>query len=176
MVPSTAGTSGSFENGRIKDCGTGTTLGDSTSASGSGSPTENNAGTSNTNELDDATKTTWHWYYEFRVACDSHRRVQLILEITPDLPDDPVEIKRWQGETLAAIKVDTHTFLTNPSGCPVLSSAHQQLIKDFFLMEVQCVISGPTLHHRRQQKNTQSPNSICLYLSYMNQHLWKVRM
>lgn len=124
-------------------------------------------------------KDTWHWFYEFRRACNSHRRVFLVLELTADLPDSETEIARWKGEPLSAIKFDTHTFLSNRGGFPVLSRAHQAVAKEFFLLNVQCVVDGPTLHVRRPPKPRgneppEPPDPMCLYYAYLN-NLWRVR-
>jgi hypothetical protein len=47
------------------------------------------------------------------------------LELTPDLPDNPKELARWEGEPVQALIFPTDIFLTNKKGFPCLSKAHQ---------------------------------------------------
>lgn len=121
-------------------------------------------------------KDTWHWFYEFRRSCNNHRRLSLLLELTADLPESKTEIARWKGEPIAAVKLDTRTFLSNRGNFPVLSKAHQELVKEFFLLNLQCVVDGPTLHVRRPRRGSSEQQPVdptCLYYAFLS-NLWKV--
>lgn len=52
------------------------------------------------------------------------------------------EIDRWLGEPIGCVILKSKTFLTNPAGFPVLSKAHQKVVKDFLLRQVPFVITG----------------------------------
>ena len=55
----------------------------------------------------------------------------LNLELTADLPEQS-KIDRWFSEPVKAIIIPTSLFLSNRSGFPVLSKAHQKCIFKFF--------------------------------------------
>lgn len=57
----------------------------------------------------------------------------------------------------------TTLFITNKKGYPVLSKAHQTLIKKFAMLEVQFILTGANRY-----------NSITLYHNYLD-YLWKVK-
>lgn len=67
--------------------------------------------------------------------------LQVLLEIGSTIPDKTV-IDRWCSEPLAAVIVPTSIWLTNPSGYPVLSKAHQALVKQFLRYNVQVIVRG----------------------------------
>lgn len=52
----------------------------------------------------------------------------MVLEITDPLPSEAA-ISRWLAEPLAAVILPVDVWLSNPSGFPVLSKAHQALVK-----------------------------------------------
>ncbi|GFO27083.1 protein arginine N-methyltransferase 5 [Plakobranchus ocellatus] len=109
-------------------------------------------------KLDD----TWQWWDKFRSLCDSNKRLGVALELTPDLPS-PGVIERWLSEPVKAVVVPTSLFLTNKKGYPVLSKAHQAVIKSLFKLEVQVIISGQDRHPEK---------TIRAYQQYMD-HLWQ---
>lgn len=67
----------------------------------------------------------------FRTLCDSNKKIGVVLEVTADLPPDDV-IDRWFGEPIKAAVLSTNLFLTNKKGFPVLSRAHQNVVKRIF--------------------------------------------
>ncbi|RUS81094.1 hypothetical protein EGW08_011134 [Elysia chlorotica] len=105
---------------------------------------------------------TWQWWDKFRSLCDSNRRLGVALELTPDLPSEAL-MERWLSEPVKAVVVPTSLFLTNKKGYPVLSKAHQALIKNLFKLEVQVIISGQERHPEK---------TIRAYQQYMD-HLWQ---
>ena len=66
-----------------------------------------------------------------RTICDSNKKIGIALEITADLPSVEV-LDRWCGEPIKCAMVPTSIFLTNRKGFPVLSKAHQTLLKKLF--------------------------------------------
>jgi len=98
----------------------------------------------------------------FRSLCNFERRVGVALEVSADLPSQE-KINRWLGEPIHCLILSTSLFLTNKKGYPVLSKAHQSLIRQFMPLNVQIVISGVLRHA-----------SIHHYQSYMD-YLWQVR-
>jgi protein arginine N-methyltransferase 5 len=98
----------------------------------------------NINE-DLATHDTWQWWNRLRTLCDSNKRVGVVLELTADLPSETA-ILLWLGEPIKAVVVPTNIFLTNKKGFPVLSRAHQNLVRQLFKLDVQLVLSGKERH------------------------------
>ena len=74
---------------------------------------------------------TWNWWRKMRSLCEENTRLGLALELTNDLPEDEAEIQRWYSEPIRMIIIPTSLFLTNKSGYPVLSKAHQNFINKF---------------------------------------------
>lgn len=70
----------------------------------------------------------WH---EFRTLCDSQRRINVVLELSTNLPDEEV-LERWLAEPIKCVMVSTNLFLTNKRGYPVLSKPHQSFLKKLF--------------------------------------------
>ena len=66
----------------------------------------------------------------FRTLCDSNKKIGAVLELTADLPPEQ-EIERWTGEPVKALVVPTGIFITNKKGFPVLSRAHQNVVRVF---------------------------------------------
>ena len=58
-------------------------------------------------------------------------KINISLVITADLPSDE-EIARVFAEPVKSLTIPTSIFLSNKSGFPVLSRAHQQFVKKFF--------------------------------------------
>ena len=67
----------------------------------------------------------------FRTLCDNSKRIGICLEITADLPSADI-IERWLGEPIKCASINTSIFLSNRQGFPVLSRAHQALIKHLY--------------------------------------------
>ncbi|XP_058791996.1 protein arginine N-methyltransferase 5 [Phymastichus coffea] len=105
-------------------------------------------------------ESTWHWWNNFRVVCDYDKKLIVALIVSHDLPDQN-EIDRWLGEPVKCLIIPTTVFITNKRGFPVLSKAHQIMVKKFCAFDVQFVISGANRHE-----------NIAIYLHYID-HLWK---
>jgi protein arginine N-methyltransferase 5 len=73
---------------------------------------------------------TWQWWDRQRSACEHNSALGIILELTAEVPDEAV-VARWLGEPVRALSISTDIFLTNKMGMPVLSRAHQQIMKRF---------------------------------------------
>lgn len=81
----------------------------------------------------------------FRSLCNSEKKLGLVLEVSYENPPAE-EINRWLGEPVKALVVPTDIFLTNKRGYPVLSKSHQSLVKAFFSLDVQVIVSGNSHH------------------------------
>jgi len=64
------------------------------------------------------------------MLCDTSKKIGVVLELTADLPTDR-EIERWTGEPVKALVISTSIFVTNKKGFPVLSRAHQNVVRTF---------------------------------------------
>lgn len=84
----------------------------------------------------------WDVWNSLRSLCDYSSMISPALRLTADVPDTE-ELERWLGEPVKVVVLDTSIFLTNESGFPVLSKAHQRMIQSkFSRMNVQYVIRG----------------------------------
>jgi protein arginine N-methyltransferase 5 len=79
---------------------------------------------------EEESSSTWYRWRAIRTLCEENARLGLILEMGADLPSDE-EVTRWLSEPIKALVVPTELFLTNKSGFPVLSKAHQNFINKF---------------------------------------------
>lgn len=102
----------------------------------------------------------WEWWNAFRVVCDYNKRLGIALVVSHDLPEEE-EIDRWLGEPVRCLVLPTTLFLTNKKGYPVLSKAHQALLKKFAVLEVQFILTGASRYQ-----------SISYYHNYLD-YLWK---
>ncbi|KAK7868278.1 hypothetical protein R5R35_013873 [Gryllus longicercus] len=103
---------------------------------------------------------TWNWWRKFHSLANWESKLGLALEITSDIPTEE-EIIRWMGEPIKCILISTAVFITNKSGYPVLSRAHQALVKTLASLDVQVVIKGAIRH-----------GQIKYYQQYL-EHLWQ---
>eukprot|EP00051_Salpingoeca_urceolata_P020699 m.314126 g.314126 ORF g.314126 m.314126 type:complete len:612 (-) comp19666_c0_seq12:84-1919(-) len=83
---------------------------------------------------------TWRWWNTFRLLCKSSTRLSVALDLTANLPS-PARLARWLGEPVRSIFIDTSVFLTNSKGYPVLSKAHQALMRSLLKLKPQVVVS-----------------------------------
>jgi protein arginine N-methyltransferase 5 len=66
--------------------------------------------------------------------------VQVILHLQADLPDYDTFLKRWFGDKVFAIQLDSSAFLQNTKGFPVLSKKHQDACKEFMKSQVKFIL------------------------------------
>ena len=111
---------------------------------------------------DTITESPWEWWNGFRSLCDSDKRLGVALIISHDLPES-AEIQRWLGEPVKCLILPTTLFITNRKGFPVLSKAHQGLVKQFCALEIQFILTGANRYQ-----------NIRYYHHYLD-YLWKVR-
>ncbi|EOY29107.1 SHK1 binding protein 1 isoform 2 [Theobroma cacao] len=88
---------------------------------------------------------SWELWNSFRLICEHHSQLCLVLDILSTLPSAN-SIGRWFGEPVRAAIIHTDSFLKNARGYPCLSKRHQKLITGFFNHSVQMVISGKPVH------------------------------
>ena len=62
-----------------------------------------------------------------------------MLVIGTDLPSASL-IYRFFGEKVYAIQLSTSTFISNQKGFPVLSKAHQSIVKQFMKIQAKFVL------------------------------------
>lgn len=140
----------------------------------------------------------WYWFYKFRTACGNKDRLGLnfllywqnlwlalyfkgvALKLTSNIPEsaDTPEMLRWYGEPLRTIVVDTKLFSsTAKTGSPVLDGVYETMIKNFFLLNVQILITGEQLHEKASTNEKFKPisPSHCAYFTYCN-YLYRVRL
>ncbi|XP_018393940.1 PREDICTED: protein arginine N-methyltransferase 5 [Cyphomyrmex costatus] len=102
----------------------------------------------------------WEWWNSFRAICDYNRKLGIALIVSHDLPEEE-EIERWLGEPVRCLILPTTLFLTNKKGYPVLSKAHQALVKKFAVLEMQFIVTGASRYQ-----------SISYYHNYLD-YLWR---
>ncbi|XP_029658740.1 protein arginine N-methyltransferase 5 [Formica exsecta] len=107
-----------------------------------------------------ADENPWEWWNAFRTICDYNKRLGVALIVSHDVPEME-EIDKWLGEPVRCLILPTTIFLTNKKGYPVLSKAHQAIVKRFAALEVQFVLTGATRYQ-----------SISYYHNYLD-YLWK---
>ncbi|KAK8387035.1 hypothetical protein O3P69_018003 [Scylla paramamosain] len=88
---------------------------------------------------------TWTWWNKFHSVANIQKKIGLTLEISADLPEQCV-IDRWLGEPVRSAVLPTSIWLSNKKGFPVLSRAHQQLVKSLVKLHAQFIITGPLRH------------------------------
>ena len=84
---------------------------------------------------------TWQWWERLRTACEHNTHLGVLLELTSDIPEEPA-LARWLGEPVRALSISTDIFLTNKMGQPVLSKAHQHIVRRFLPYRPQIVLHG----------------------------------
>uniref|UniRef100_A0A183AW90 PRMT5_TIM domain-containing protein n=1 Tax=Echinostoma caproni TaxID=27848 RepID=A0A183AW90_9TREM len=90
----------------------------------------------------------WHWWMQLSsLASDITDALGVVLEIPNNLPDESV-VARWLSEPVCCLLLRTDVFLTNSKGFPVLSKSHQEVIRRFFKLNVQVLITGACRHDR----------------------------
>nr|XP_034196482.1 protein arginine N-methyltransferase 5 isoform X2 [Osmia lignaria] len=109
----------------------------------------------------DSVESPWEWWNDFRAICDYDRKLGVALIVSHDLPEQE-EIDKWLGEPVKCLIFPTTSFITNKKGFPVLSKAHQALVKKFSMLEVQFVLTGANRHQ-----------NISYYHDYL-EYLWKM--
>ncbi|MPC18736.1 Protein arginine N-methyltransferase 5 [Portunus trituberculatus] len=77
---------------------------------------------------------TWSWWNKFHSVANIQKKIGLTLEVSADLPEQCV-IDRWLGEPVRSAVLPTSIWLSNKKGFPVLSRAHQQLVKSLTQVE-----------------------------------------
>lgn len=78
----------------------------------------------------DSTESTWSRWNSIRQFCGGLVHFGLILEVTEDIPNDHV-LDQWFAEPVKMILIHHHVFASNTRGYPVLTRAHQNMVKRF---------------------------------------------
>ena len=85
----------------------------------------------------------WEAWNALRTACNYHPAIAVAIVLTENLPEDvDVVLRRWKGEPIKAIVLPTSIFMSNASGRPVLSAAHQRVVLALMEHGAQLVIRG----------------------------------
>ena len=89
----------------------------------------------------------WEAWNNLRTYCEHHPSIGVALVITENLPEDYDQvIRRWRGEPIMALVIPTSIFVTNNSGYPTLSVAHQRCVLGLMNLKAQIVIRGKSRH------------------------------
>lgn len=107
---------------------------------------------------------SWDWWNNLRTSANFAKKLGLVLELDSQLVStltDEIVLKRWLGEPIKALVLNTSSFLTNKKGYPVLPKALQAIVRQFIPSDVQVLIEGRNRGH-----------DMSLYQSYMD-HLWQ---
>lgn len=97
-------------------------------------------GEQNSNLEDSQGISSWSTWNRLRCAVAAERRVQPVLILPVDLPDDD-EIDRWLGEPVRAICLEEENFITNQRNFPVLPKRTQRIIKNFMDIGAHMIIN-----------------------------------
>ncbi|VDM17264.1 unnamed protein product [Hydatigera taeniaeformis] len=105
----------------------------------------------------------WHWWCQLvglagPAACES---LGLLLEMPADLPEEGI-VSRWLSEPVTCLALSTQLFITNSKGFPILSRAHQHVLRKFLKINAQVLIKGSSQHER----------GLSIYRQYIS-WLWK---
>lgn len=104
----------------------------------------------------------WEAWNSFRTTCGHHANLAVALVVTENLPENASEaILRWQGEPVRALVLPTSIFLTNASGYPTLSQAHQAFLLAMMKYKAQIVVRG-------KSRNRHGLSAYVKYLHYLN--------
>ncbi|GLV34518.1 capsuleen [Carabus blaptoides fortunei] len=74
-----------------------------------------------------------------------------------------LRLERWLGEPVKCLIINTNLFITNKKDYPVLSRAHQELIRKFLQLDVQYIIKGKDHHGDISQ--------YCTYINFLGKKL-----
>lgn len=100
-----------------------------------------NAFNENRSDIGGENESPWEWWNRFRLLCDQHKLLGVVLELTSNLPCES-DRNRWLAEPVRGVFVRTSLFLTNRRNFPVLSSAHNKYLREFAKIGVQPILCG----------------------------------
>jgi protein arginine N-methyltransferase 5 len=83
----------------------------------------------------------WHWWDTFRGNANTEKRLNLALSLDEAMADEQ-RLKRWLGEPVKCLILQTRFFLVNKKGYPVLPRALQNMVRQFYPLRVQFIIEG----------------------------------
>ncbi|CAG9110514.1 unnamed protein product [Plutella xylostella] len=114
----------------------------------------------------------WQWWSMFHERMEWDKRVGVVLELSGDLPPEPL-LKRWLGEPVRAVIVPTSIFHNNKKGYPVLTRRHQDLLISLVERDAQVIVSGARrsnleyymqfLYHMWQRRPHQADDPMLTY-------------
>ena len=90
-------------------------------------PLQEEPGDSNTSHDEGS---VWQVWNTVQTLTNYNPRLSVALQIANDLPSKEL-IRRWFAEPVRVLLCSSEVFLSNNKGYPVLSKAHQQLLKSF---------------------------------------------
>ncbi|KNC84982.1 hypothetical protein SARC_02803 [Sphaeroforma arctica JP610] len=94
----------------------------------------------------EAAERPWRMWNQFRSLCDHSNKLNVCLELTEDLPCTGDALDRWMGEPVKAVALDTKLFMTDKEGNPVLSKAHENVLRRFISFDAQILLTGQVQH------------------------------
>ena len=84
----------------------------------------------------------WEVWDSLRHLVGHNDRLFCCLELSEDLPDDEMELRRWAAEPLKALILPTRIFIENKKGFPVLSKQHQSALSILLQFKMHVIFSG----------------------------------
>ncbi|KAJ3320590.1 Protein arginine N-methyltransferase 5 [Blyttiomyces sp. JEL0837] len=117
--------------------------------------------------MDSGSGSAWDRWNTIRTLSESNPKLMIALELPAELPPDH-SLSRWLAEPVKMVIIPTNAFLTNRTGFPVLSKRHQAFVRKMMDLDVNFVVSAPTV------VATDSNGGFAAYRQYL-QHLHKTR-
>ena len=109
---------------------------------------------------DDQAELMYRRYLEFKMLCNYHTDMHVVLWVDHSLPSENQYMRYW-GEQVHAVQINSSSFIKNQKGYPVLSQRHQAFLKTF--MRSQCVVILRPNNHLEPVND---------FLEYITRHLF----
>ena len=97
-------------------------------------------------------------WLELKALTEHSVYLSCLIELGSDLPD-PNILMRFFGEKVSGVQLSVNTFISNQKGFPVLSKAHQIMVKQFMKIQARFVL--------QPRRNNDDLSKYYNYLTYM---------
>jgi len=109
----------------------------------------------------------WRVWMNLKRLVDS-RFLTVTLELTPNLPEDPIYFERWMAEPVKALVITKECFINNSKGMPILSKAHSKIVQMMMKKGAQII-----LKINRQPSTVRADEDLVQFLRYKN-YIWQI--
>lgn len=92
--------------------------------------------------LEESASSPWDTWNFIRQHCSYSNRLHVCLDLTYPIPPSPLQLQRWQAESIKAIWLPATAFIPNAKGYPVLSKSLQAFLKSVFKYKPSVILSG----------------------------------